>query len=137
MRFDDLIPIDRDLGRCRGGEVAEHQGIRERPRLTGDVANVIGIETHRDPDFLGYLTPHCLLRGFPRLDESSEGGEPSGLPPALTPKQGSILAVDHEHDDRRICSREMLRVISRAAPCPASIDGLSACTASRTVGMAA
>ena len=105
--------------------------------MAGDVANVLSIRADRDPDFLGDLTPHGLLRGFPRFDESREGGEPSGLPPALAPEQCSILTVDDEHDDRWVGSREMLRVISGAAPCPASHDGLGTHTTSRTVGMTA
>src|SRR5688572_33386114 len=57
-RILDLVPVDLDLARCVLGGESEHQRVRERPRLAGEVLDPADL----DPDFLANLPTDSVLK---------------------------------------------------------------------------
>ena len=105
----------RVVGALGAGDEAEHQRLRERPRLAAHVADV------GDPqaDLLGHLARDRRLGRLPRLDEAGEDREPAGRPDGLTAEDDPVAAVVHEHDHGRVGAREHLDAGLRVALDPA------------------
>ena len=94
---------------------AEHQRLRERPRLAADVADV----GDPQPDLLGHLAGDGRLGGLPRLDEPGQDREPAGRPDRLPAEHHAVAAVVDEHDHGGVGAREELRAGRRVALHPA------------------
>ncbi len=101
----------------RPRRVAEHQRRRERPRLGSRVRHV----GDRQPDLLVDLAGHRRLGRLARLDEPGQDREPPLRPHRLPPQHAPVPAVVHEHDHRRVRTREVLGAVGRAAPHPATV----------------
>ena len=67
------------VGAVGARDEAEHERLRERPRLAADVADV----GDPQPDLLGDLAGDRRLGRLPRLDEAGEDREPAGRPDRL------------------------------------------------------
>ncbi len=94
----------------RGGE-AQHQRVRERPRLAPKVADVL----HLDADFFKYLAPDALLNRFPRLHETGKNAVKLALE-ARGACQEQLSFPNHCNNHGRSQSR-VLAVTARIASC--------------------
>jgi hypothetical protein len=83
------------------GEEADHQRVREGPRLGALVADVV----HPHADLLHDLAPHRGLEGLAWLDEAGQAGEHRQRELDAAGEERLLLAVGrgavHERDDRR------------------------------------
>ena len=111
----DLGRIDNDIPALGLAPAAEHQRIGERPRLAGEIAHVANV----DPGFLEDLPPHGCFERLTRFDESRQK-RIHALRPTWRAAEKDVIAVNDQHDDDRIGSREMFRTASRAIPLPAA-----------------
>src|SRR4051794_26316452 len=111
----DLVVVDPQLLLGRPGDEAEHQRLRERPRLAGDVADV----GDGDPDLLGDLPDHGRLGRLPGFDEAGQDGEPARRPDRLTAEHAAVTAVVDQHDHRGVRPREDLGAAHRVSLDPA------------------
>src|SRR4029453_10675920 len=91
----------------------DHQRVRERPRLAGEVVDV----AHRDTDLFAPFAAPGLFEGFTRLDETRQRREDLHRE-ARTLRQQHFVATVHDHDDRGSDTRILLQPAYRAAHRP-------------------
>ena len=105
----------------------DHQRVRERPRLAGDVAHV----GDRHADLLAHLAVHGLLHRLARLDEAGDAAVHRHRERAAASEQRLAVALD-ERDHRRRQAREGEQPARRdsAAPAPRP-SARSACRTDR------
>src|SRR2546421_6714004 len=77
LRVFDFRSVDANLSAEIVREERDHERMRERPRLTGEIPHV----TYLDSDLFIYLALQALLQCFARLDKTGQGavhilGEP-------------------------------------------------------------
>src|SRR5439155_9586466 len=68
-RVLDFSAVDLNFSARIVGEKRNHERMRERPGLAGEVAHL----AHADSNFLIHLSLQTLLQGFPRFDETRQG----------------------------------------------------------------
>src|SRR5262249_43388568 len=91
---EQLLLVDPDLAVCVPRREADHQRMRERPRLAAEVADVCDL----DPDLLADLAGHSLLQRLARLDEARERAVEGQREVAPAGEQDLASAPD-ERDD--------------------------------------
>src|SRR5690606_35902328 len=117
-RVDDLVGIDRNVGRLGDPNAADHQRVRERPRLgrvEADLADLdVGLLLRPPPD-----RTLDVLAGF---DEARERG-PHLLREArfMTQQTAVVWRIDDQHDHDRIGAREVLLSAGPTLAPPATI----------------
>ena len=89
---------------------ADHQRLRERPGLRGDVLDAYDL----DAGLLAGLADHRLLRRLAGLDESGQR-RPTVRGRALPAAEQAAIAGLHEHRDRRVGPRKLDQPAHRAA----------------------
>src|SRR3954447_15115140 len=82
---------------------AEHQRRRERPGLAAAVDDV----ADDDAGLLPNLSHYRVLQRLSGLDETCQRGVAPARPRRLAAEQAPVIAVVHEHDDRRVGAREV------------------------------
>ena len=110
-RLDQFVGVrcGSGVGGRRIGErpEADHQRLRKRPRLRGDVFDAVDL----DAGLLAGLADHRLLGRLARLDEAGEGRPPVSGRAAPAAQQTAVAGL-HEHRDRGIGPGEL----DQAAP---------------------
>src|ERR1700722_13200654 len=119
-RILELAVVHGDFHSHRRRMAADHQRHRERPRLRRE----IGDPPAHDPGLLAGLAPHRLLQGLAGLDKAGKA-RPHVRRKARAAAEQAILAVDRQHDDDGIGTREMLHAAGRAVAPPAGVDRLA------------
>ncbi len=105
----DLVIVDTDLAAGEGGVEAQHQGVRERPGLAGEITQVL----HPDAGLFHDFPVHRLLGGFTGLHEAGQAGIEAFRETGGVPQQG-VFTVGDQRDDARGDAR-VLAVIAGAA----------------------
>src|SRR4051794_23269611 len=123
----DLVVVDPQLLLGRPGHEAQHQRLRERPGLAGDVADV----GDGDPDLLGDLPGHRRLGRLPRLHEPGQDRNPPRRPHRLAAQHAPVAAVVDQHDHRGVGAREDLDAALRVALHPAGALDRRPCAGDR------
>src|SRR2546429_5557902 len=117
LRVFDFRSVDANFAAAIVREERDHERMRERPRLTGEVAHV----TYPDPDLFIYLALQALLQGLTRFDETSQGaihilGEPRRA------RQEKLLSTPHQPHhcggEPGIRHQPATRALSAALACP-------------------
>ena len=119
--------VDDDVAARPRGLEPDHQRVRERPRLAGDVAHVGDLH----PDLLAHLAVHGLLHRLARLDEPGDAAVHRHREGTARASRASLAALD-ERDDRRRQAREGEQAARRAAAGPLArrrLGGRAAATA--------
>ena len=115
-RLGDLVGVDGDLGGLGLADAAQHEGMRERPRL----ARVEGHLADLDAGLLQHLAAHGVLDVLAGLDEAGER-RVHLVAVAVLVRQQAALAVGDQHDDHRIGAREPLQPAGPAFAPPAAV----------------
>ena len=96
-RFGDFGGVRPQLAAGVFGGIRDHQRMRERPRLAGEVADV----ADRDAYFLAHLAVDAILDRLSRLDEARERAVHPGRKPRRAREEQLAAARDEHHHRRR------------------------------------
>ncbi len=115
-RVGEFGGVEHDLGRLGPRDAAEHEGVRERPRLARMVADLPDL----DARLLQHLAPHGMLDVLARLDEAGERRVHLVAVPVFVSEEAAF-AVRDEHDHDRVRTREPLETAGPAFAPPATV----------------